>query len=1290
MSDERFTHAEWIGLLQPVGVVAAPPALEDALAFIDRARLADDQRAFRDLALPSPDDDPERARVTDLTRLLRDVLGWRDDDCIPAAQLPDSLRVPLPEYREELSPTWATSLPEDPERYVILALELPRDVDLDTRHGDSDHGWNASPHARFERLLRETRVPIGLLSNETSLRLVYAPTGEATGHVTFPYPLLARTAGRVALGALRALLHADRVFTAPEKQRLPHILRESRRFQGRVSNTLAQQVLDALWELLRGFQSADTLANGRVLRTALEHGGAELYGGLLTVLLRLVFLLYAEDQGTLPGDGLYARSYGLAGLYERLREDAGAHPDTLDLRFGAWGQLLALFRLIHDGGGHGPLSLPPRYGDLFDPTAHPFLEGRDVPPGTPRNALPFEVPRVSDGVVWRVLSKLMVIDGERISYRTLDVEQLGSVYESMVGFTVERAVGASLALKPDDVVVDLDALLRTAPNDRLKSLKSLAGASVSGASAEALRSAATTDALATALERARSHRTPAVLPLGSVYLQPTAERRRSGTHYTPRALTEPIVHRTLDAVLPTEPAPTPEAVLAMRVCDPAMGSGAFLVAACRWLGDRLVRAWAAHGGRPTIAAGDDETLVARRLVAQRCLYGVDRNPFAVGLARLSLWLVTLAKDHPFTFVDPNLRHGDSLVGLDRDQVLSVSFELAGFEQGATAKRTKKSRDEAAQVSLLRPMVVNALARSRKLREEIADLAMQDDVSEKRFLHDQSRHELREARALADAMVEVAFASGSAKDKKTRLESLRALVETWTSGGDATPIAQESKKLHERGVVPFHWPLEFPEVFSDDRGGFDAIVGNPPFAGKNTLIAGNADGYLDWLLSLHEESHGNADLVAHFFRRAFHLLRAGGAFGLIATNTISQGDTRSTGLRYLTTHGATIFAATKRLKWPLEGAAVVVSVVHAVRGTYSKSAELDGRTAERITAFLVDVGDNVDPLALHENAGRSFIGTYVLGSGFIFDDSKAATGETTDLATMHRLIKQHPNNAERIQPYLGGEELNTSPTQSHHRYVINFGQMTESEARQWPDLLSILETKVKGKRGAHATSPWWQHERPRTELYQSLQGRDRVLCTARVSTHLSFAWQPTGRVFMEKLVVFPYANDSTFSVLQSRIHELWTRFFSSTMKDDLNYAPSDCFETFPFPAGWEASAALEDVGKRYDAARGQWMVAHDEGLTKFYNRFHDPDESDPGVLALRELHAEMDRAVLDAYGWTDLAPMAGFVLAWDDGAEGDDDAPRRGKRPWRLRWSDADHDAVLGRLLALNAERARSQ
>src|SRR5262249_294747 len=151
------------------------------------------------------------------------------------------------------------------------------------------------------------------------------------------------------------------------------------------------------------------------------------------------------------------------------------------------------------------------------------------------------------------------------------------------------------------------------------------------------------------------------------------------------------------------------------------------------------------------------------------------------------------------------------------------------------------------------------------------------------------------------------------------------------------------------------------------------------------INGNREGFVDWLKTIHEESHGNADLVAHFYRRAFNFLRKDRCFGLIATNTIGQGDTRSTGLRWICTHGGTIVAARRRYKWP-GVAAVIVRVVHVAKGMLDVPYNLDGRQVPIITAYLFHAGGHENPHKLHANAEKCYQGSVLLGMGFTFDDT----------------------------------------------------------------------------------------------------------------------------------------------------------------------------------------------------------------------------------------------------------------------------------------------------------------
>jgi hypothetical protein len=354
--------------------------------------------------------------------------------------------------------------------------------------------------------------------------------------------------------------------------------------------------------------------------------------------------------------------------------------------------------------------------------------------------------------------------------------------------------------------------------------------------------------------------------------------------------------------------------------------------------------------------------------------------------------------------------------------------------------------------------------------------------------------------------------------------------------------------------------------------------------------------------------------------------------------------------------------------------------------------LDGKPVEKITAFLFSKGGNENPAVLIANAEKSFQGSIVLGMGFTFDDTNE---EATPIAEMHRLIEKDPRNAERIFPYIGGQEVNSSPTHAHDRYVINFGEMSEAEARQYPDLMAIVEEKVKPERlkqnDKGAKEKWWQFIRPRPELQKAIAECDRVLVCLFCTPHASFTFLPNKCVFANTLNVFPLETYSAFCTLQSRIHEIWARFFGSSMKDDLRYTPSDCFETFPFPNHWETHPTLESIGKQYYETRAALMVQNNQGLTDTYNRFHDPDETHPDILHLRQLHAQMDRAVLDSYGWTDIPTDCEFRLDYEDDETDDEDpSKRQRKKPWRYRWSEAIHDEVLARLLDLNQKRYEAE
>lgn len=1265
--DVRF-HENWLGLVQPVeGLVVSVPVLVDAQCM---ARQPVEVQT-KLLAL-SPLRGDSRA-IADLAAFFTDVLGHA-----PHTDVPESLCLFVDEGRKEAVRPAMTI--RDGDKDVVLIGDVSPDLDLDKRP-DAAEGWDYAPALKFDRLLRHTRVPIGILTNRRVVRLVYAPHGESSGSITFRVGDMCTVGGRPILDAMVMLLSATRFFGVAEDKALPCILEDSRKRQANVTNELAEQVLEAVQILLRGLEGAAERDKSSLLREAMEAAEADrdpVYGALLTVMLRLVFILYAEDWSLLPVDkSVWTEHYSLVGLFERLQSDAGAYPDSMARRFGAWSHLLALFRVIYLGASHRDLKLPGRRGHLFDPGRYPFLEGwsAGAPPINDSDArAAVAVPTVDDETVFRVLEKLIVFEGQRLSYRALDVEQLGSVYEALMGYRVVRLEHDAVALRVKNksgaarAWVEVDELLRQPANRRVAWLEDTLG--FDKATARKVAAATEVDALLELASR-KKERARFFAPAGRLVLQPGPERRRTSSHYTPRSLSAPIVRRTLEPLLAVMgDAPPVERILNLKICDPAMGSGAFLVEACRFLGDEVVKAWRRTGSVP---AGDLPEMQARRLVAQRCLYGVDKNPYAVDLAKLSLWLVTLSKDLPFTFLDHALRHGDSLVGLDFEQIKSGHWKPGK------------------QVELAEVAVREALEEAIAIRQGILDLASDTTPAaqrEKERRTADADDALSHARLLGDLIVGAFFAHEKEKERdKERQRRVDAFVR-WKKSA-ATEIDPQLVEWQDeiRARVPvFHWMLEFPEVFYAERPDpldgdqvnraayMDAFVGNPPFMDKNTISSTLGERFIRWLQAVHAPSHGNADVSAHFFRLAEKLIGSHGTVGLIATNTIAQGDTRATGLAEILRRGCVVFCAITSLTWP-GTANVAVSIVHFAQGNVKKrvACSLDGAVVAAINSSLKEGTEREPAARLEANRAFWYQGAKVYGTGFMLSPERR-----------DELLDREPDLAPVIMPYIGGEELNSSPTQSFDRYVINFGQRTLEECKRWPTLLDIVTRVVRPEReraredtadGAHRKKYWWQFAQPRPDLFAAIQPLRHCLVSSRHTKHLCFALQPTNRVFSEATNVFVFEAMTPFGVLQSRVHEGWARLLSSSMRSDLRYSASDCFETFPFPNPDPQAVVgpVESCAENLAARRSEYMAAENVGLTVTYNRLKDPQDRDARILRLREYHQALDRAVLDAYGWADIEVPPYCPLTDDDK-----------KRLERF------EDTIIDRLFELNAKRAAEE
>jgi hypothetical protein len=1309
MSTARH-HAEWLSLLEISGPFLSMPVLLRAfpqgLDALD-TDLKSDLRVVYEEWLDNqgglqPDPAIHHAWVEwVLRRLLEmpdEVIRNGSDD------VGERFTVTVAEHGETLRPDFVIVEPDDGTNGRALVQVVPPGQDLERRLKGS--AWSASPATRMMTLLHATDVRLGLVTNGERWMLVDAPKDETTGFISWYAELWLDEP--LTLRAFRTLLNVRRFFAVSDEETIEALLAESSSNQQDVTEQLGLQMRLAVEVLIQAIDLADQ-DRGRKLLAGMSVEA--LYEAALKVMMRLVFLFSAEERGLLPlDDAFYNQNYAVSTLQAQLREAADqVGEEVLERRHDAWNRLLAAFRAVHGGIRHDRLTLPAYGGKLFDPDELPFLEGRL--PGTSWRDTPAQPLPIDNRTVLHLLEALQFLqvstpgsgprEARRLSFRALDIEQIGHVYESLLDHTAKRTEATVLGLRgakdreQEILLPQLEAWLKGGEDRLVDILQGQTGRSTSalrnGLHAEfdtlemqQVRAACGNDEVLcqrvmpfAGLLREDSYGRPMVVHAGSVYVTAGKTRRATGTHYTPRSLTEPIVQHTLEPQVyegPKEGKPRgewklrpPAELLDLKVCDMAMGSGAFLVQACRYLSERLVEAWEQTEvklqGQKTVlilpegqttddlnqaipADADERLRLARRLVTDRCLYGVDKNHLAVEMAKLSLWLITLDKGRPFTFLDHALKCGDSIVGVDLDQLTCWNLDVS---EGA-----ERHFDTIGIQANIEKMVA--------LRHEIAATPVRDtrDQECKAYL-------LAKAEALAhdlhrggDLLIASYYNTLNASEQAALRD---ALLRAQRDGADVPDEWTETADLGD--LHPFHWLLEFPEVFLEKRGGFDAFVGNPPFIGGRRIRDTLGDRYREILYALYPGSSGNADYCAFFFLRAFANLQQGGALGLIATNTIAQGDTRSTGLDAIVKQGGgTIYHVDNDYPWP-GAAAVVVDVVHIAKEGLQPPFTLDGKPVQHISSLLNSRRVVGDPHPLAANKDRSFQGSVVVGTGFVLEPEEAQA-----------LIEKAPRNEEVLFPYLNGADLNSSPDQSPSRWVINFFDWPLERAEAYAEPMRIVRERVKPQRNqvrrkAHRKY-WWHYGDKRPALYRSIASMQRVLVIARVSRTGAFAFVPTGWVYSEQIVVLPLEEPYFFTVLQSTFHIDWAWEYASSLKGDLRYTPRDVLETFPFPQSPIPNLqSLTAIGETYHEYRRQLMLDHQEGLTATYNRFHNPEETAADIVRLRELHVEMDNAVTAAYSWDDLDLGHGFH-----------------ETPQGLRYtiSQEAHWEVLDRLLALNHER----
>jgi hypothetical protein len=1384
-------HNEWLSLVPTSGPFLS---LETLLRVFPQGLPVRDSESARQMRLAWEEWEtegekrhPDPAIHTAWIRfVLTTLLGLPAESVGEGLRVPQGIKAEKPEYGVTLRPDLILVAPapsmddlsldfdedepagptEAPPSIPLLLIQIyDRGQGLE-KPARSRGPWVASPATRMQELLSQTKVPLGLVTNGEQWLLVHRAT-DTTGFATFSVPIWLDEP--ITLRAFCALLGPERFWGHPDRT-LFKMLADSADDHQEVTDQLGLQVRRAVEMLVQAIDEIDRSRGGELLK---EVPPASLYEGALTLMMRLVFLMCAEERGMFPLDEeVYGRNYAVSTLMATLREEADAHgEEILERRCSAWSRLSATFRAIWGGVHHEAMRLPAYGGSLLNPNRFPWLDGAG------ERAVPLPI---HNRTVLHLLEALQMLQmklpggGEtqkrRLSFRALDIEQIGHVYEGLLDHTVIRAAEPVLGLagtKDREPEIPLSALETKTAKGRKELVAFLK--EESGRSEKALMAALDNPAVNegkllaacegdldllnrirpfAALVRRDDFDRLTVIPTGRAYMTSGTARRASGTHYTPNSLARPIVQRTLEPLIyrgmaqGVEPSldtlKSPEELLALKVCDMACGSGAFLVETCRYLADRLCEAWdiaekASPDSLLTTPAGKEATgdpgerlfpnkeespeerrVLARRLVAAHCLYGVDKNPAAVDIAKLSLWLVTMDRDKPFHFLDHAIKCGDSLLGCTLPQIRAWS--LTGSTKGG-------------QQSILNLLSNRVLEEAVRLRRQLEHLPSDriEFIERKARLHAIIEEKMRRARLAADLVIAPLLMEASAKAQEAKRADFQTrFVALPNDINDAILRAEADALLGPH--IPFHWSLEFPEVFDD--GGFDAIVGNPPFMGGQKITGELGVPYREYLVRyLGRGKKGSADIVAYFFLRALEMLKERAvAFGLIATNTIAQGDTREVGLEQILGDGHILYHALPSMKWPGK-ANLEVAVAHICKGGWGKNRKLSERDVCEITAFLDDGTASGKPFRLAENAGRSFIGSYVLGMGFVLEPEQAQA-----------MIARDPKNAAVLRPYLNGEDLNSRPDQSPSRWVINFwdwplgrigqalpvsgetllhiaetletnlsddwrpkagsrwAEAGEERQEKWlrigvvpsdypypvaadyPDCLGVLEELVKKERAKNNREMyrrlWWHYGEKRRELYLAIADLPRVLSASIVSKHLTFIFAPHGLVFAHRLAIAASEKDANFAILQSTCHEAWARQYSSTLENRMNYSPSDCFDTFPFPElDNPQRAELDRIGEAYHVHRKQLCTARSLGLTNVYNLFHNSACKDADIAELRRLHVEMDTAVAAAYGWQNIALCHGFY--------------GEGKETRYTLYPDAKGE-VLRRLLALNHERHAEQ
>jgi methylase of polypeptide subunit release factors len=877
-------HRAWLELVDTDGPFLAVPALKRAwptgmpspdnreLAVLRDAKPAfekawDNWDTHRDD--PSALDLYREARDAWVNTVLREVIGWQDSYLPGAAGM------------EARSPDYA--VPVRPDGTLVRgeltgALILVTDP-VDSLRDPGSDGWAASAIDRMEQLLHASGVLVGVVTDGRWWAVVSArpqtmvASGIVDAHRWIEFPALRN--------AFIELLRRRRLIGGKPEDRLTELFGDSVAAAAEITEALGTQIRRAVELLVQAMSEAAVAAAGRGAPDPLPVDRSEVYEAAVTVMMRVVFLLFAEERGLLPQGRLFAMGYGISDEFDTL--DARARDDgseTLDGTHLTWHRLLATSLALHRGASFEDMHLPSYGGSLFDPARFPFLVATDE-----HGLLAVTV---SDRVMLEVLRAVQFarLPGEparRICFRDIDVEQIGYIYEGLLGYTCENVAEITVGLigkageEPEMPLRVLEQLAEAkkaadsfaaAIESWVKEHQPAANLPSKAALAKAIRTepedtdralrAVTSDVTLrdrlrpfTAIIRRDLRDRPTVMLPGGVLVVETPSRASAGAHYTPKDLAEDVVRYALEPLV-YDPGPHQRAdnwvpvdsarILSLKVADIACGSGAFLVAAANYLAKRLVEAWQREGLTRDMTPHEQEVHAIRTVIA-RCLYGADINAMAVEMCKLSLWLVSLDPDLPFSFVDDKILHGNSLLGLTDDRQL---------------KHQHIDPDANPQGTVFEADVDGILRHARDIRRDLASEVDDHDPlrssAAKRRLWDRYQKLTAPLAEIADAVIAAGLRLGGKPGKALNVayenlaialgnafESDQRMLDEITATGLTPTVTTDYTRWK-----PLHWILAVPDVM--ERGGFDAIIGNPPFLGGQKLTGAMGTNVRDWFVN----------------------------------------------------------------------------------------------------------------------------------------------------------------------------------------------------------------------------------------------------------------------------------------------------------------------------------------------------------------------------------------------------------------------------------------------------------